>query len=138
MAEHRRALGAARPVLAGLVLARREGFAVRRRPGQCVMLVRGVATAIDHLAPLGQVSLLRQVVGAVQFVDILGDDGPLGVLPRPLADAVAGIDRRLAVRRLGAEIGMPGTAARAGSLRQLLAMPVGALDAAKIGALADA
>ena len=125
MADDRAALGAAGPVAAGLVVARREGTAVRHRAGQRVMLVRGVAAAVDDVAFLGQRGLLGQVVGGVQFVEILGDDNPLGVLPRPLADAVAGVDRRLAVGRLGAEIGVPGMGAGAGRLGQLLALPVG-------------
>src|SRR5437588_7987319 len=113
MADDRGALGAAGPVVAGLVVARREGAAIRRRAGQRVMLVRGVAAAVDDVAFLGQRGLLREIVGAVQLVEILGDDNPLGVLPRPLADAVAGVDRRLAVGRLGAEIGVPGMGAGA-------------------------
>jgi hypothetical protein len=37
---------------------------------------------------------------------------------------------------LGAEIGVPGLAAGAGGLGELLAMPVGAFEAAEIGAFA--
>src|SRR5947207_12312826 len=101
------------------------------------MPVRGVAAAVDEVALLGQVGLLCQVVLAVQLVDIFRDDDALGVLPRPLADAVAGVDGGFAVGRLGAEIGVPRTAAGAGRLRQLLAMLVGAFEATEIGALAN-
>src|SRR5438067_10252844 len=107
MADDRRALGAAGPILTGLVLARRKRLAVRRRAGQRVVLVRGVAAAVDHLALLSQIGLLGQIVGAVQFIDILGDDDAFSVLPRPLADAVARIDRRLTIGGLGAEISAP-------------------------------
>src|SRR5947208_13208893 len=112
MADHGGALRVARPVVAGLVFARREGAAVRLRAGQRVVLVGGVAAAVDDVTLLGQGGLLRQIVVAVQFVDIFGDDDALGVLPRPVpdavADAVARIDRGPAVSRLRAEIGMPG------------------------------
>src|SRR5205823_14321693 len=56
----------------------------------------------------------------------------------PISDAVARIDRRLPIGGLGAEISAPCLVAGAGRLRQLLAMPVGALQPAEIGALADA
>src|SRR5207237_50623 len=68
MADDRGALRTARPVLAGLVVARREGLAVRRRAGQRVVLVRRIAAAVDDVAFLGQRGLLGQVVGAVQLV----------------------------------------------------------------------
>ena len=101
MPDHRRALSAARPVVAGLVLTRREGSAVGLRAGQRVVPVGGVPAAVDHIPLLGERRLLGQVVViAVQIVDILGDDRPFGVLPRTLADAVPGVDRRLP-RRLG-------------------------------------
>src|SRR5438067_4200094 len=138
MADDRGTLGAACPVLAGLVLARRKGAAIRHRAGQRVMLVGRIAAAVDDVALLGQRGLLCQIVLTVQLVDILSDDDALGVLPRTLADPVARIDGGFAVGRLGAEIGVPGPAARAGRLRQLLAMPVGAVEAAEIGALTDA
>src|ERR1041384_842061 len=137
MAEHSSALRAARPVLAGLVLARRKGAAVRHRAGQRVVLVGRIAAAIDDVALLGQRGLLCQIVLAMQFVDILGDNDALGILPRTLADAVARIDCGFAVGGLGAEIGMPGSAARAGRLRQLLTVLIGAVEPAEIGTLAD-
>src|SRR5262249_20520974 len=59
-------------------------------------------------------------------------------LPRPLADAVACVHRRLTVGRLGREVGAPGLRARAGRLRQRLAMIVGASEPAEIAAIADA
>src|SRR5438132_1709909 len=94
------------------------------------------AGTVDDVALLGQGGLLREVVGAVQLVEILGDDDALGVLPRAAADAVAGVRRRLAVGCLDAEIGVPAAAAGTGRLRQLLALPVSAGQAAEIGALA--
>src|SRR5207249_3911831 len=88
MADDCGALGAAGPVAAGLVVAWREGLAVRRRAGQRVVLVGGIAAAVDDVALLGQRGLLGQIVGAVQLVQILGDDDALGVLPGAAADAV--------------------------------------------------
>src|SRR5437763_3243009 len=137
VADDRGALGAARPVLAGLVLARRKGAAVRHRAGQRVMPVRGVAAAVDDVALLGQVGLLCQIVLTVQLVDILRDDDALGVLPRTLADPVAGVDGGFAVRRLGTEIGVPSPAAAAGGPGQLLTMSRRAVEAPEIGALAE-
>src|SRR6516225_5573764 len=122
--------------MAGLVVTRRERAAVRLRAGQRVVLIGSVAAAVDHIAFLGQCRLLGQVVVAVQFVDIFGDDHPLGVLPRTMPDAVARVDRRLTVGRLRAEVGMPGMAAGPYRLRQLLADAVGAREPGEVGALA--
>jgi len=72
----------------------------------------------------------------VKLVDALCNHGALGVLPRAVADAIAGIDGGLAVRRLGADIGVPCLAAGAGGLGELLAVPVRAGEAAEVGALA--
>src|SRR5262249_60584989 len=99
--------------------------------------VRRVADAGDHRAPLGQRHLHSElVVVAVQVVDVLRDDLALEVLPGALADAVAGIDRGLAARLLGAQVRPPGLAAGAGGIRQGLALAIRALEAAEIRALA--
>src|SRR4051812_8968708 len=65
MAEHRRALRAARPVLAGAVLAGIEGGAVGLRAGQDIVPVRRVAASVDDLTLLVQRGLLGQLVVAV-------------------------------------------------------------------------
>src|SRR4051794_30771764 len=52
MADHRRALGAARPVLAGAILGSREGFAICGRAGQHVVTVRREADAGNDEAAL--------------------------------------------------------------------------------------
>src|SRR5689334_20666743 len=59
MAEHRRALRAARPVATGAVVAGREGGAVRLRAGQDVVPVRRVAASVDDLSLLVKRGLLR-------------------------------------------------------------------------------
>ncbi len=74
----------------------------------------------------------------MQLVDVLGNDHAFAVLPGPTADAVAGIDRRLAVGSLRAEIGVPSVAAGSDCLGELLAEPVGAREAAEIRTLAGA
>src|SRR5262245_50131625 len=134
MSHHGGALGALGPVATGAVVARRERAAVRLRPGQHVVPVGRVGAAVDRLALLGERRLLADlVVRAVEVIDILRDHLALGVLPGSAADAVARVD---GVATLGAEIGPPRAAAGAGALRQLLAMAVGALEAAEIAALA--
>src|SRR5450631_4348270 len=100
MTEHRGALRAARPVLAGAVVGPRKSGAVGLRSRQRVMAVRGIAATVDDIALLGKRGLLGEIVGGVQLGDILRDHDALGVLPRPLADAVTRIHRRLAVGRL--------------------------------------
>src|SRR5262249_15194179 len=135
MPEHSRTLGAAGPVVTGLVLTRRKRSPVGLRAGQGVVPVGGVAATVDDIALLGQRRLLADVVVAVQFGDILGDDRPFVVLPRTFTDPISRIDRRLTVRRLGAEIGVPGMAPCSDSLGQLLADPIRPRQAAEIGTL---
>src|ERR1700687_6047373 len=93
-----------------------------------------IAIAVDHLALFVQRSLLVDVVGAVQIGDILGDHNALRILPRTLADAVARIDRGLAVNRLCREIGVPGLASGTRSLRQCRTLAIRALQTAEVGA----
>src|SRR3954468_23498227 len=109
VAEHGRALGAARPVAAGAVFASRECAAFRGGAGQRIVPVRREADARDDEAPLGhRVVEAELVVGAVQIVDAGGDDGALEVLPRAIADAFAGVDGGLAVSGLRAQVSAPG------------------------------
>src|SRR5262249_8328446 len=75
---------------------------------------------------------------AVKIVDVLRDHCALGVLPRALADAVAGVGGLPAGRGVGAEIGVPSLAARPGRLGQRGAMGVRARKTAEIAALAGA
>src|SRR6516165_10474171 len=89
MPYHRRALAAARPVVAGFVVAGRESSAVRLRAGQRVVLIGRIATAVDDIPLLGKRGLFGQIVLTVQVIDVLGDDDALAILPRPPADAIA-------------------------------------------------
>src|SRR5262249_20781034 len=126
---------ALRPVAAGLVVAGRERRSVRLRAGQNVVHVGRIAAVLDHLALFGERSLLRKIVLPMQLRNILGDHHALRVRPRALAATVlrvAGAGPRRAEER------GPGLAAGAGRLRQRLTVPIGAFDAAEVGALADA
>ncbi|MCY1359263.1 hypothetical protein D9M69_458230 [compost metagenome] len=69
---------------------------------------------------------LGQLVVAVQLRDVAGDDDPLGVLPRALADAITGIDRPRTADGTGAEVSTPGVLARPDGGGQRLAVPIGA------------
>src|SRR5580704_10697683 len=82
------AVGAFRPVPAGGVAAGGGEEALRVRPGQDVVLVGGIAAAVDDLALLGQRRLLGEIVRArVEILHALRHHHAFGVLPRTLADA---------------------------------------------------
>src|SRR4051794_16369331 len=97
MTEHSRALGAARPVLAGAIFGGRERAAFLGRAGQHVVAVWREANARNDEAALGdRVLCVELIVVAVQIVNAGRDNRALEVLPRTIADAVAGVDRWLA------------------------------------------
>ncbi len=101
------------------------------------MPIRLHADASDHVASFRERGLLVEVIaGAVQVIDVLRDHDALGVLPRTLADAVAGIDGTALGRPIAAQIGVPRLAARAHGGCQLLAVGVSASNAAEIAAFA--
>src|SRR3979411_2689488 len=125
MADHCRALGAARPVATGPVLAGSKRTAIRLRAGQDIVIIGRVADAGDDCAALGQRPLHAElVVGAVKIIDVLRDGLALEVLPGAFSDTVAGVDGLRTARRLGAEISPPGLAACARRLRQGLALAI--------------
>jgi len=139
VSQHSRAEGAAGPVVAGQVQVGRPRAAIGLRACQCVVPVRRHADPGDHVAAFRERGLLVEiVVRTVQFVDILGDHDALGVLPRSLADAVAGIDGTTRSRRTGAQVGMPSLVARVNRVGQSVAMRVRAGEATKIAAFAEA
>src|SRR5262249_12502583 len=138
VAEHGLAELAAGPVVAGQVEVARKRLTLHVGAGQDVVMIGLLAAYLDAMAILAEDRLLVDlVVGAVQVGNAGGDDHALGVLPRPIADAVARVDGRAGVCRVGgaAKIGAPSLAARPGRLRQLLAMSVGAFEPAEIAAL---
>src|SRR4051812_25595685 len=121
MADHRRALGAARPVAAGPVLPRRKSPAVHLRAGQNVGIVGRVADTGDNGAPLGERGRHPELGAvAVKIVDVLRDDLTLEILPGPAPDTIAGVHGLRAARSLGAEISAPGFAAGPRRLCQCL------------------
>jgi len=134
--QHGGAGGARSPILTGHVLVRWECLTVRLRAGQYVVHVGRVAAAIDHRALLGQSRLLSEHVCAMQFVEVARDECPLGIVPGPMADAVAGVDGRRPGLR--AQIGVPGARARSDRGGERLAARVGAREAAQVAALARA
>src|SRR5438874_13110430 len=74
MADHRRALTAARPVVTRpifpeLVTARKRP-AIGLRTSQDIVHIRGVPPTVHRRTLLGQRRLLIEIVGAVQFVPI--------------------------------------------------------------------
>src|SRR5262245_5931265 len=101
VAEHGRPLGARRPVAAGPILTRRKGAAVRRGAGEDVV-------PAGRVTLLGERRFLVEIVGAVDLVEILGDNDTLGVLPRATPDAITRVDGLSAAHGLRAEVGMPG------------------------------
>jgi hypothetical protein len=125
------------PVAAGRVAARGREMALRVRARQHVMRVDGIAAARDWLALLGQRRLLGDIVGVgVKVLDALGYHHTLCVLPRTFADAVARTHSRFAARLCRAEISPPIGVARSCRPGERLAMRVGALDTAEVGAIA--
>ncbi len=69
----------------------------------------------------------------MQIRQVRADKDAAGVIPRAVADAMAGEHAAL-VRRLRAQVGAPGSAAGAGRRGELLAVGVRALEAAQIAA----
>src|SRR5690349_14365363 len=133
MSQHNRALGAARIILAGTIVASAEGRTVRLRAGENVMPVRGIAAPIVDVALFGQCRLFGQIVGSVQFGDILCDGCAFGIHPRSFADTVAGVHSPGALCR---QISVPGFRTRSDRTRKLLAMTIGASEPAEIRAFA--
>ena len=134
VAHHGTSLSAAlRSIATGHVLAPGEGASISLRAGKDVVHVEAVATTLDHLALLGESRLFREVVGAVQSVNVLGDDLALGVLPGTSPDAVPRVDGTLT---LGTEIRPPLLVPSSRRGRKGLAMPVRAFEAAEIRTLA--
>lgn len=130
MADEGAAIAVIRPIAA------RPGghrYAIGIGAGQNVVTIGLIATSIDLFALFIQPGLFADFIAiAVQRVEGVGDHYSLGVEPRAVADAVAGIDRA------GTEIGPPGLAGNAGGLGEDPALAVGACKSAEIGAVARA
>jgi len=141
-----RAFGcAAGVVTAGMVSGINVGAAIGLRSGQDVVLVRLVAGPLHRLALFAQGRGPAQVAAkagaiqriAMQMFEIARHHGALGVMPGAAADPVAGMDRRLAIDCLGAEIGAPGPATGPRRTGQRLAMRIGTGETTQVGPLAE-
>lgn len=93
MAEHYCPLRAARPVPASPVLAFRKGGAVGLGPGENIVTVRRIAASIIDLTFFGQGGLLGEIVGSVQFGNVLGNGFAFCVDPGTLANSFARVYR---------------------------------------------
>ena len=137
MPDHRCASSAARPIAAGPVLPRWKCASIHLGAGESVVTIGRVAHTGNHGAPFSDRGLHSELIAiAVKLLDALCDDLLLEILPRPVPNAVACVDGLPAPCCLGAEIGMPGPAARPHRLRQRLTMTIGALQPAEIRAFA--
>ena len=127
---------AARPVVAGHVLASREGRAVRLRASQDIVPVRNVSAAGDPSASLvDHRHDSKPMSHAVKLLDVITDKNALSVMPWACADAVASIHR---VRTLRAEVGAPGAVAGTHFGGQALTERVGSSQTTQIGSIAGA
>ena len=84
MSQHDRALRAARIVLAGAVVASTERSPVRLRTSEDVVPVWRVTAPVGHVTFFAERRLLGQIVGSVQFGDVLGDGCALAFTHGPL------------------------------------------------------
>src|SRR5262245_45380615 len=126
------------PVAAGRVGAGREAAAIHGRAGEHVVLVGIIAAAVDLVAVLVERGLLVDVVVvAVQVIDIFRNRHALGVAPGAVADAVARVHALRGADADRAQIGAPGAVAGACRLSELLAVRVGAGEAAEVGTISD-
>src|SRR5947199_3524389 len=98
MADHRGALGAAHPIMAGPVLGGREGSAIRLGAGQEIVIIRRKTASRDHRAALGERGPIVQLVAvAMQIVEAFCDNFALEILPGAATDAIASVDGRRAI-----------------------------------------
>jgi hypothetical protein len=132
---------AARPVGAGGIdCITRQCLAVRVRPGQDIMLVGLIASAVDRLALFVKREFLVNAVTValnvpMQIGYILSDDGSFGIVPGTIANAIAGVHRRLTAGSGGAEVSPPRSTAGSRSLGKGLAVLIGACQTTKIGSI---
>src|SRR5439155_4634830 len=128
MADRGTAIGTgASPVSASCLDRVTGGYcAVELRAGQDIVTVGSVASSVDDFAFFSERRLLTELVFVtVQIGHVVRYTDAFGVVPRALANAVSGIDRRLTIGSDCAEIGAPGMVAGPRSCGQIVAMPVG-------------
>src|SRR4029453_9365076 len=133
MAQHRGAFVAACPITACHIFAAWKCPTVRLRAGEYVMHVRFITAGVDLITFFAQRGFFVEIiVVAVEIVDVFGDDDAFGILPRTFANAITGVDGRLAVGRAGTEIGPPGVVTRSNRLRERLAVFIGARQTTEV------
>src|SRR5258707_901466 len=139
VADDRRPFAALGPVAAGGIAAGGRETPVRVRARQHIVLVRRIAAALDHLALLSQSRLLVDVVVlGMQVAHALRHYHALGVAPRTLPDAAARVYASVASRQCRAQVRAPVRVLGARRLGERVAVRIGALQAAEIGAVAFA
>jgi len=139
VSEHGGAVGAAGPIVAGVIGGVGERATVRRRTGEHVVLVGHVADTVYFVTLFAEGRGLGESVAnagliqgvAVEIANVRRDAVALRAEPGAVTDAVTGVDGGLAAFGLRAEVGVPGEGA-AGCGGQLLAAGVGACDATEI------
>src|SRR6266850_2168486 len=139
MADRGTAIGAgAGPVsTSGLDRVTGRYCAVDLRAGQDIVTVGSVAASVDDLPLFSERRLLAELVFVtVQIGHVLCYTDAFGVVPGALANAVSGIDRRLAIGSDSAEIGAPGAVAGPRSCGQILAVLVGSGQPPEIRSIA--
>src|SRR6186997_1386642 len=89
MANHGRTLTVLGPVAARHVFIGRQGLPIGRRASENVMLVHDEQPTRNATTILGATELdIDLVLVGVKLIDTRGDHLPLGVHPRPLANAI--------------------------------------------------
>ncbi len=129
VADGRRALAVGRPIVAGLVtlLPREIGGPVLLRPGQNVVLIRTVTSALDGVPALVDRGPVVYVREDMQLIQVRCDQLAVRVIPRPLANTASCRDAALPVALRG-KIGAPDTVAGAGRLAPPVDMSPPAAD----------
>ena len=139
VSEHGGAVGAAGPIVAGVIGGVGERATVRRRTGEHVVLVGHVANAIHFVTLFGKGGGLGEGVAdagliqsvAVKIGHVRGNAIAFRAEPGTVTNAVTSVDRGRSALGLRAEVGVPGEGA-AGCGGQLLTAGIGARDAAQI------
>ena len=129
-----RTAGAARgPVATSPLRVPLERSTVRTRPGQDFVQLR-----VHLVGALGLGGLLGELArGPMKLQQVLRDQIPLGIVPRPSPDPIARVHGRRGGGRLRAQIGAPRMVAGALGFRQRLAMRIRAHETAEIPAFAE-
>src|SRR5690606_21577101 len=104
---HRASLAGRSPVVAGGFRAPRKG-SVRRRSGEDIVPIGRIPASVHRLTPFVDAVLLPRMARLrVELRQVARDQNAVRVVPGPLPDAIACVDRWLPVARVRAQIGAP-------------------------------